>query len=254
MLLERTATSPCLLPADGPSVGAELEVAFVDPLSNPQWNRWVQSHPDGSVFHTSAWAKVLVKTYGHKPFYLRFSRGRQTVALIPLMEVSSFLTGRRAVCVPFSDSCAPLIFDTDAAPAIMEALSRLASEKKWRHVELRGPVRTDGAAPSTEFLGHTLAITDDSEALFSRFSSANRGAIRKAQKSGVTSHISTSRDAIRDFYRLHTVTRKRHGVPPQPLSFFLNIHEEIIKKGMGFVVTAWNDTTAIAANRLFPIC
>lgn len=41
-----------------------------------------------------------------------------------------------------------------------------------------------------------------------------------------------------EFYRLHVQTRRRHGLPPQPLSFFQNIFEEVIRKGLGFVVRA----------------
>lgn len=33
-------------------------------------------------------------------------------------------------------------------------------------------------------------------------------------------------------------TRKRHGVPPQPKAFFANIHDTLIRAGLGFVVLA----------------
>jgi lipid II:glycine glycyltransferase (peptidoglycan interpeptide bridge formation enzyme) len=75
-----------------------------------------------------------------------------------------------------------------------------------------------------------------------------RQAIRKAERNGVTTRISSSRQALTEFYRLHGLTRKRHGLPPQPLAFFLNLHEEILKRGRGFLVTAFQDSRAIAAN------
>src|ERR1043166_115885 len=87
-----------------------LDITLIDPLSGSTWNDLLLTHPDATIFHTSAWARVLARTYGHQPFYLHFARGGSSVALLPLMEVASRVTGLRSVCVPFSDYCAPLLF------------------------------------------------------------------------------------------------------------------------------------------------
>ena len=50
-----------------------------------------------------------------------------------------------------------------------------------------------------------------------------------------------------EFYRLHVRTRRRHGLPPQPASFVLKIHDEIIKPGLGFVVLASKGSRPVAA-------
>ena len=88
---------------------------ILDPVHNPIWDDVVALHRDAGCFHTSAWAKVLHQTYSHQPFYLQFSCGRRLAALIPLMEVRSLFTGRRGVCLPFSDACEPLIFDPEVS-------------------------------------------------------------------------------------------------------------------------------------------
>src|SRR5438445_438660 len=97
----------------GESSEESLEMRILDPIHNPGWDHVVALHRDAGCFHTSAWAKVLHQTYNHRPFYLRFSRGRRLAALVPLMEVRSPFTGRRGVCLPFSDVCEPLIFDQE---------------------------------------------------------------------------------------------------------------------------------------------
>ena len=76
---------------------SDLEAKLIDPLGDSAWERLVLSHGKGNVFHSAAWAQVLVKTYGHQPFYHHFVRGGEPVALLPLMEVSSPFTGRRGV-------------------------------------------------------------------------------------------------------------------------------------------------------------
>src|SRR5205823_4073110 len=74
---------------------------------------------------------------------------------------------------------------------------------------------------------------------------------RKAERSNVSVVVGRSRQAIGDFYRLHVQTRRRHGLPPQPASLFLNIYEHIIKPGLGFTVLAQRDSCPIAAAIFF---
>lgn len=91
-----------------------LEVETLDPCADPSWDREAASHPDCTAFHTSAWATVLIRTYGHRAEYMRITRAGKLVALVPMMGVQSRLSGSRGVCLPFTDFCEPLIFaETD---------------------------------------------------------------------------------------------------------------------------------------------
>jgi hypothetical protein len=227
-------------------------VTVVDPRDYPGWDRLVLSHPDFSFFHSVAWAKVLCRTYGHKPIYLRFSQGEQLAALIPLLEVRSCVTGRRGVSLPFCDFCDPLLFGRLDTAAVVSKLLELARERKWKYFELRGErTSTPSALPAAMFYGHRLDLRSGSEDLFARLKGSTRNAIRKAKRSGLKVRLTRSREAILEYYRLHVQTRKRHGLPPQPLSFFLNIYDEIIQPGMGFVVLAHRGTRAAAASVFF---
>jgi hypothetical protein len=229
-----------------------LQMRICDPVQNPGWDHLVALHRDAGCFHTSAWAKVLHQTYNHHPFYLRFSRGRRLAALIPLMEVRSRFTGCRGVCLPFSDVCEPLIFDSEPLDLVRDRLVRFARERGWRHLEIRGGKWFQSTSDSaTKFYGHTLDLRHRVEELANRFDGAVRRAIRKAERSGISALVVRNRQAIGDFYRLHVQTRRRHGLPPQPPSFFLNIYEHIIKPGLGFTVLAQRDSRPIAAAIFF---
>jgi hypothetical protein len=229
-----------------------LKMWIVNPVHNPGWDLVVALHRDASCFHTSAWAKVLHHTYNHQPFYLQFSRGRRLAALIPLMEVRSALTGRRGVCLPFSDMCEPLIFDQEVVHLVRDRVVRFARERRWKHLEIRGGKLFQSACTSAaKFYGHTLDLRARVEELSDRFSSPVRRAIRKAQRNDVSVLVARNRQGIDDFYRLHVQTRRRHGLPPQPASFFLNIYEHIIKPGLGFIVLARRGSRPIAAAVFF---
>jgi hypothetical protein len=229
-----------------------LQMWIINPVHNPGWDLVAALHRDAGCFHTSAWAKVLHRTYNHRPFYLQFCRGRRLAALIPLMEVRSALTGRRGVCLPFSDMCEPLIFDPGVAHLVRDRVLRFARERRWKHLEIRGGKSFQLACNSTaKFYGHTLDLHARAEELADRFSSPVRRALRKAGRNGVSVEIVRNRQAITDFYQLHVQTRRRHGLPPQPASFFVNIYEYIIKPGLGFVVLAQQRSRSIAAAIFF---
>jgi hypothetical protein len=65
-----------------------------------------------------------------------------------------------------------------------------------------------------------------------------RRAVRRAQKAGVEVTRHHGLDAVRHFYRLHGITRKRHGLPPPPFGFFRRLHEHVLSEGLGFVALA----------------
>jgi hypothetical protein len=228
--------------------GQSLQMRILNPLWEAAWDQTVCLHREAGCFHTSAWARVLRQTYNHKTFYLQYFHGRTLVALIPLIEVRSPFTGCRGVCLPFSDACEPLIFDPDAIDFVTNQLVRFARERRWKYIEIRGGRSLQLAAtPAAEFYGHTLELCSGAEKLITRFASPVRRAIRKAERSGVNALVVRNRQAIDDFYQLHVQTRRRHGLPPQPRSFFLNIYEHCVRPGLGFIVLARHGSRSIAA-------
>ncbi len=230
---------------EAPAGGCHVsEAGRLDPLAGPEWDRLVSEHPCRTVFHTSGWARVLSRTYGHTPCYLRFHRGSRTTALVPVMEVRSWLTGRRGVSLPFSDYCEPLLFTDDAEADMLMGLAGLAKDRRWRHLEIRGG-RGAGEAPT--YYGHLLDLGGGEEALWAGVSGSVRRAIRKARREGLRARVSRSPEAMDQFVALHGMTRRRHGLPPQPASFFRNIERELIATGAGFVVTAETGGRAAAA-------
>lgn len=207
----------------------------------------ILQHPGCSIFHSTAWARVLSQTYGHEPLYLCCSRKNEILALIPMMEIQSRLTGRRGVGLPFTDRCDPLIFADEAWEFVLQSVSGLAKQRRWKRFELRGGVEGPGfPEPSMRFYEHTLDLQNSLEALLARFSSAGRRALRKAEKSEIWLEVAGSVEAIRKYYQLHVRTRKRHGLPPQPFSFFQNIQKAVIEPGMGVVILAYSGTAPIA--------
>lgn len=225
-----------------------LEV--VDPLQHPAWDVLIAEHAAGSFFHLAAWARVLQATYGHRPVYLcRFAGDRLEQAL-PLMEVSSRWTGRRGVCLPFSDFCLPLSRQGSLEALYSHAVEQ-GRERGWRYLEVRG---RDGhwpkASPSVAYYGHVISLRSEA-AMFAALDSSMRRAIRKGREAGLDVDYEASTEAIHSFYALHCQTRRRHGLPPQPVRFFENIARHVLEPGHGFVVTARYQGAAVASAVFF---
>jgi len=197
---------------------------------------------------------VLVDTYGHRPCYVQMSLNGNLLALIPMMEVQSVLMRSRGICLPFSDYCAPLTFSRFGHELVTKKLQQIARERGWSYLELRSHSIIPVDVPAFEsYYGHLLDLRIGQEALISNFSSSVQRAVRKAERSGLTVSIQSTQDAMAQFYKLHLRTRRRHGVPPQPRSFFTNIQRHLISTGLGFIVLVECQKGPIAATMFFKL-
>lgn len=211
------------------------------------------SHEENfGVFRSSAWSNVLERTYGFTPVYFTAVDGDRLLALLSVMEVKSWLTGIRGVSLPFTDHYEPFASSKESLQSVFESAKQHGRKQQWKYLEVRGGAEWfGGVVPSLSFFGHTIKLNSDPDAAFSTFDSAVRRSIRKAEKSALSIEISQSLDSIRAYYHLHCRTRKRHGLPPQPFKFFLNIHRQILSQNLGMVISARQNDRMIASAMFF---
>lgn len=220
----------------------------VNPCADPGWDAHVARLPGTGFSHTTAWARVLGETYGFTPAYFRCGDAASPTALLPMIEVDSWLTGRRGVSLPFIDHCAPWYADPAAFNRLFAAVRAHAMERRWRHVEFRGGREFFAHAPAAvAFWGHRIELPAHDGTLLPTFDGAVRRAINKAERSGLTVTISHSLDSLREFYQLLCRTRGRLGAPVQPFAFFAAIHRHVLSAGRGCVVIAHLDAEPVAA-------
>jgi hypothetical protein len=233
-----------------PSRSRAASVSLVDPLTQPEWDRRGGKLAP-SFFHTQAWARVLVDTYGFRPQYF-ISGDASAPTALPMMEIDSWLTGRRGICLPFTDECAPGALDAAAFEPVLSAALEHAKRRRWAYLEIRGGRPLLGPIPAAAaYWGHTLSLEPSTNAQFTRVADSHRRAVRKAERSGLTVEFSTSPAATRAFYALLCRTRRRHGLPPQPWEFFANIQKYILAAGAGHVALAKNGVIPIAGAIFF---
>ena len=240
------------LPPPAEIPGGDSAVRRVNPLEDPSWDARLAGWPAASFFHRSAWARVLHDTYGFSPVYFTLGETARPSALLPVMEVDSWLTGRRGVALPFTDECEPLCRDADSFRRLFGEALAYAKVRAWKYLEFRGGKAWFGDIPaSTSFYGHRLDLRTGEKALFAGIESAGRRALRKAEQSGLSVEFSQNPESIRAFHGLLCRTRKRHGVPPQPFAFFANIQRHVLAQNQGWVVLARHGGVAVAGAVFF---
>ena len=229
-----------------------MTLRLIDPKEDPAWDERLLRSGDHSFFHSAGWARVLEEAYGFKPVYFARLEDGRLHFLMPMMEVSGVLRGRRGVSLPFSDRCAPFAEDPESVlPAALEAIEH-GKTRGWRSVEWRddryGP---KGAPYWGTYLVHEIGLRKTEESLFRSLSPGNRRNVRKAVREGVTVRIEQSPEAMRSFYRLNCMTRRRHGLPPQPYVFFKSILEHVLSRDHGRIFAAYHSGRMIAASVFF---
>jgi len=216
-----------------------MEVEILNPLEIDNWDDLVLATGKASFFHSSAWARVLHESYGYKPVYFCSFDDANLSFLMPFMEVNSWLTGKRGVSLPFTDHCRPICRDRKDFREMFQAVQNYGKGASWKYIEWRdaGHLFEEETALSGYHL-HTLNLGRCLTEILADFRDSTRRNIKKAEEKGIKIDFHDSLNSVKEFYRLHCLTRKSHGFPPQPFSFFQKIHEHVISSNKGVVVLA----------------
>ena len=200
-----------------------------NPLEDPRWPEFVQSHPRASVFHTRGWLEALRRTYGYEPVvYTTTAPNTDLTNGIVCCVISSWLTGRRLVSLPFADHCQPLIERQEDEKEILSFLKAAAKKEGWRYVEIRSifsdQQNETGFEESESFSFHVLDLRAPLEDLFrSLQKSSIQRKIKHAEAAAINYEKGTSERLLEEFYALFVMTRRRHRLPPQPVEWFRNL-------------------------------
>jgi lipid II:glycine glycyltransferase (peptidoglycan interpeptide bridge formation enzyme) len=81
-------------------------------------------------------------------------------------------------------------------------------------------------------------LSPHGDRLFQSLNSSVRNQVRQAQRNGVAVEIGRSISLMDAYYSLHCLTRRKHGIPPQPVGFFHSIQRNLLQRGLGFVAIA----------------
>src|SRR5882762_3451087 len=203
-----------------------------DPILDPRWAQFIAKHPKASVFHTVGWLRALRLTYGYEPVVFTTSppNGELKNGLV-FCRVSSWLTGRRLVSLPFSDHCEPLCDSNENVNFLIRYLQAAIEHEKWKYLEIR-PVDGKigqfssglGFLPAAKYFLHILDLHPKLDEVFrSLDKNSVQRRIQRADRAGLAEKCGRSDDLLKEFYTLFVMTRGRHHLPPIPHAWFRNL-------------------------------
>ena len=201
----------------------------IDPLGDARWGQFLEKHPMATLFHSKEWLDALQRTYGYRARALTTSKPGECITNgLAFCRVQSWLTGRRLVSLPFSDHCTPLVENAEEFGCLLSQMHREADRGREKYLEIRSISGVAGSPSdmpgSATFCLHRLDLRPSLDELFHGFqSSCIRRKIVRAERKGLTYREDSSEELLPVFYRMAVMTRRRHQIPPQPLSWFRNL-------------------------------
>jgi len=207
---------------------SSLNAQWLLPKQDAEWDSFVTRHPQGLVYHLSAWNRVLRDAFPHihgQFLVLRKNADGQFQAGLPVYTVKSWLLGKRIVSVPFASFCDPLISSAAELDMLLQEVQGLLKRSKARQIEIRTTNSTLlSASPLTAGSGykhHYLSLEKDREALFQSFAKSSvRQKIGQATNAGVLAEAREDESSLKVCHHILAETRRRHALPVLPYSFF----------------------------------
>ena len=115
-----------------------------------EWDNFVHSAPNGSLFHTTRWKNVLERTFNYRSVLLSVYERDRIVGVLPLFWVPKPIKGQQLVSVPFGVYGGICADTQDAERLLLEAAQDLAIGSKVDSLEFRQMEKFDEALPTKD--------------------------------------------------------------------------------------------------------
>lgn len=224
--------------------GRNTPAISFEPFDNihEQWRTLTLGSPRATLYHSDRWIDALRLTYGFEfQAALRAHNGEVQAGVLFARVRRPF--ARWWVALPFSDSCPPLALEGTAEAELFGALREVLGQQRF---EMRGVIAPPPWQKIDNFLSWELDLSRSGSALYRGLNTNFRRNVTKALKSGITIEHGNSPEMVGRFYRLQQHSRRRLGLPCQPLRFF-----QILRQRFGDDIEIWlashqgNDTGAV---------
>jgi FemAB-related protein (PEP-CTERM system-associated) len=169
-----------------------------------------------------AWLQILQYGQEHDPYLIEAAENGQTVGLLPLAFVRSFLFGRFLIGLPYLNVGGPIAADDEVARRLIDRAVDLADELKVRYLELRHEKHIDHpylTAKQNHKVHMRLKLPDFPGPLWEGFPASVRNQVRKGQKNNLEV-IWGRRELLPEFYAVFSENMRDLGTPVYPLRLF----------------------------------
>ena len=211
-----------------PETDANLVVRAFTPADAARWDRFVEQHPQASVYHLMGWRAVCESAFGHHCPYLLAESDGELLGVLPLVQLNSRLFGNFLVSMPYFNYGGALCHSETARQALLKAASDLARDAGCSHLELRDTRPMSGWPARTDKVAMWLTLPGSVDALWQTIGSKVRAQIKKAREAELSFSFGGA-ELLDDFYRVFSIHMRDLGTPVYSRHFFATI----LQKGPG---------------------
>jgi serine/alanine adding enzyme len=185
-----------------------------------EWDRFVDAHPQASLYHTWRWSQFASEVFGF-PIHRLTARSvsGELTGVLPLVLQTSLLFGRRLVSIPFFNYGGPLGTSATVEDELLSQASQRARSLHIDSLEIRDQVQRDGRAMRLDKVTVEMELPSSAEALDKSLGSKRRARVRRAEREGPKIAIGGI-ELLDDFYEVFAATMRDLGTPVYPKRFF----------------------------------
>ena len=213
-------------------------INVVEPQQEVQWDEFVRSSDDGTVFHLSAWKRVVAEVFRHTPHYLAAVEDGKIRGVLPLFEVRGLLSGHVLISVPYAVYGGLCGSDPAARHALLDEARALGQRRRIRHIELRHLHNPEASLPTKPlYVTFARTLDPDPEVNFGLVPRKQRRMVRQGTKNGLEGRRGW--EFLPEFYEIFAVSRRHLGSPPFPVRLFESIRDHFGKEAG--LLTIWHE-------------
>jgi FemAB-related protein (PEP-CTERM system-associated) len=223
------------------------------PRIDNSWSSLIEEQVKDVFYYDHRWFDLIHKLYGYDIIPLTTTNAeRQITGFLPLCSVSSPLTGRRLVSLPFSDQCPLLAIDNASANDLIDQAIQLAKRQQVKYLELRSGrhdvlLKRSDLTENNLYVNWIVPLSDHSENVWKALRKPVQHQIKKSQKLGIQVRTAQKREDMALYYKLHLQTRtKKHGMPSQSKDYFFQLWDTFAPSGVLQLLLAEYQGKAVA--------
>ena len=245
----------------------KAEIRLLEDHEKKQWDEYVFSHTDATVYHLSGWRDVIEKAYGHDTYYLVavsqdkakvIDRNSKIAGVLPLVHLKHFLFGNSLISMPYADSGGVLADSAEIEKQLIEKGIEIlhrgsSSTLELRHTKQLAQISNSNGGFSVDVAFETdlrktrmvLPLPDTSKKLFQSFKSKLRSQIRKPIKEGLYT-TNGGMHLLDDFYTVMSVNMRDLGSPVHSKTFFRHVLTSF--QDLARIVLVYKDEQPVACS------
>ena len=217
----------------------------IEPLTHrnqDEWDAIIQQCPNTTAFQSLAWRDALAGAFKQlTPVYLFIKQEDSVIGGIPAFVFQPIPGIRLWHSMPWNLFGGIHLMDSmNVNPEkLVKAIEKAARENGWcevrwtltpEHSVTYGGYFTKIGYECTHHFTHLLKTSGDVDTLWRAYNKRVRGAVRKAEKSGVEVTDTNSEEGLSTFYEMYLRTVRRLGGTPKPRSLMRTLLQQKVAK------------------------